>query len=919
MGSIQFRLLGPIEVVQDGKAANPTTAQQRCVLALLLLDLGRVVPAERLIAALWPVDPPVSAQNTVRVYVTRLRRLFAADPSVRLETIGRGWRLTCDRNRVDLYRFRELAARAHGQGAPDARDLLTEALGLWRGPALADAASEHWRESHCAGLEEERLAAIEDRIALDIDSGAAPAVVPELSVLIAEHPTRERLTRLQMSALHDCGRTAEAIVLYHRTRTVLREDLGVDPGSELQSEFQRLLGAPATRRVRDMVDPIPRQLPGDLAAFVGRADALSHLDELLDDEGTFLVALDGLPGVGKTTLAVHWAHRVGDRFPDGTLYANLRGFSSSGPRDPAEILQEFLHALGVPASRVPTGLDARAAHFRSTLSGRRILLVLDNARDEAQVRPLLPSTPGCGVVVTSRHQLTGLSARQGALRLRIDVVEQSEALDLLAKRLGARRVHREPEAASRIVNGCAGLPLALAIVAARADESNDFALASVAAELETAKSALDTFESLDTSADLRTVFSWSYNALSANAARLLRLLGLHWGPDFTVEAAASLAASPVQDTRRLVRELCRTRLLGEHRPGRFGFHDLLAAYAAELAATQETEAARREATRRLLDHYLQGVHTAAELLGRHRRHDPVEPSAPGAIGVDHGDLDHAMHWCATELAVLTTSVSAAHARGFDAHAHQIAHRLMPYLRKQGLGTPWLETTQLAAQAATRTGDPRAQANAHFGLAAAQIWYGDSETARTHLTEALRHYEALADHQGQANIHTMLCKLASAEEDFAAALSHATDALEWYRRAGAGWGEARTLNNIGYCHARLGRPRLALEFCEEAIAVFSGVDDPPGMAGALESLGAAHALDGRHDRAIDAHRRSIDMALKHGEKQIAAAALVSLGDSHLALDEREATIQVWEEALVLLEDIRDPNAETVRAKLAALSA
>ncbi|RRR98164.1 AfsR/SARP family transcriptional regulator [Glycomyces terrestris] len=912
MAGLEFRLLGPVEARHGGRVLEPTTAQQRCVLAALLLDLGRVVSADRLTAALWPAEPPRSAQNTLRVYVTRLRRLLAADPSVRLETVGSGWRLSCARDRVDLYRFRDLVARARGAAPAEARGLLAAALALWRGPALADLPAERWRGVQCAALEEERLAAVEDRVACGLAAGEAGEAVPELSALLAEHPTRERLALLLMSALDAAGRGAEAVETFHRTRTVLREELGVDPGPELQREFQRLLAAPGGRRG----EPVPRQLPGDLAAFAGRADAIARLDELLERSGgaAFAVALDGLPGVGKTTLAVRWAHRVEDRFPDGTLYANLRGFGAAGPRDPAEVLQEFLHALGVPAARVPTGLDARAAHFRSVLAGRRLLLVLDDVRDEAQVRPLLPSAPGCAAVLTGRAPLTGLAARQGVLRVRVEPVGPSEALDLLARRLGERV--RGDAAAERIIAGCAGLPLALSIVAARADES-PFALAAVAGELETA--ALDAFADLDADTDLRTVFSWSYGALGPAAARLFRLLGLHWGPDFTVEAAASLAAVPVPEARRLVMELRRMQLLGEAGPGRFGFHDLLAAYAAELAAAEESEAGRREALRRLLDHYLHGARRGADLLNQFREPGAIGEPAPGAVPVAHAGRDAAMAWFDREHPVLTAAVAAARDRGFDSHAWLIAWSLMPYLRKQGLGTQWIATAAAGVAAATRAGDAEALAMAVQGLAAAHTWYGDRGTARRHLAEALRRYEALGQRVGQASVHSVMCKLAAGEEDFAAALPHAVESLRLYREAGAAWGEARALNNVGYCLARLGELGPALRRCEEAIAVFAGLDDPAGAAGAWESLGLVHSLSGRHDRAAECMERSSAASLACGEKQQAAVALIGLGENRLATEDRDAAARAWEAAVRLLEELRDPGAAGVRERLAALRA
>jgi len=548
-----------------------------------------------------------------------------------------------------------------------------------------------------------------DRIALDLHSGAHSALVPELTTLVAENPLRERLIQLFMAALHSSGRTAEALETFHKARGRLIEELGVEPGAALQHEYRRLLGTASPGLGGPVSHPVPRQLPSDISAFAGRTEPTSYLNRLLDEHERIgeplLLALNGFPGSGKTTLAVHWAHGVADRFPDGNLYVNLRGFGQAAPApEPVAVLRGFLDALGVPPDQIPDGLDECAARYRSLLAGRRILVILDNARDEDQVRPLLPGSGGSCAVVTSRHQLTGLATQQSAWSLHVDMIEPSEARALLERRLGRDRVAADPAAVSRIIERCAGLPLSLAIVAAQADARDGFSLAAIADELETSEPVLDAFSSLDATSDLRTVFSWSYRGLSRDAARLFRLLGLHWGPDFAVEAAASLSGLPVRDTRRLVDELCRMRLLIELAPGRFAFHDLLGAYAAELVDAIDTASDRRQAVRRLLDHYLHSAHAAADLMAPYRLPAlTAEPSLHAIIcaPVDH---NHATSWFEAEHAALMNALACAHRAEFGESAWLLAPPFAIHLRRQGLDSEWLTVQRLAVAAAERSDD-----------------------------------------------------------------------------------------------------------------------------------------------------------------------------------------------------------------------
>jgi DNA-binding SARP family transcriptional activator/tetratricopeptide (TPR) repeat protein len=904
-----FRVLGSVEILRDGVVQGPTTAQSRCVLALLLLDLGRTVTAERLITALWPAGPPASALNTVRVYVTRLRRLLAGDPSVGIATVGRGWRLDCDPDRVDLYRFRDLVTRARPDG-PGKAALLGEALRLWRGPALADIAGDEWRESLRTGLEEERLAAQEDRIEQDIRTGAARDVIPELAALVADHPVRERPAQLLMAALDASGRTGEALAVYRRTRRYLIDELGVEPGPGLQREHRRLLGRGQDTAPFDR--PVPQQLPGDITGFTGRAEALARLEQA----GSPVAVVTGIPGSGKTTLAVHWAHRAADAYPDGQLWADLRGFDPAGRAlDPGAVLGVFLDALGVPPAQIPAPTEARSALFRTLLAKRHMLIVLDNARDEDQVRPLLPGTNACRVLITARTVLTGLVARHGVQMISLDALDHGEARDLLAVRIGAHRADAEPEAVARIIAQCARLPLALAVVAARAAGIPGAPLGAVADELEAEAAPLDGFAFADDGMDLRAAFACSYRALSPAAALTFRLLGLHWGPDFTADAVAALLDEPLAAARRSPGELVHLGLVGEFRTGRYRLHDLLAAYAAELAAAEEEATARRDAVARLLDWLLRSADAAAAAITPFSvvKDDQI----PGAAFASREQRERAAAWFESERAVLLGAVDEAFRQRFDTYAWQLARSLEAYLRRQNAAAEREGIHRTAVRAAERAHSAEGLASAHLRLGIVQSNHGDKGEAREHLQAALKHFEAAGDHNGQADTCLVLCILDAGADDFAATLAHAVRALDLYARVGNSAGRVRALNNIGFCHAQLGDPAGAREHCLAALDLAAGIGDTIGEANVLSSLGSVEAQYGEHARSVEYLRRAVALGAETGERNFTAAALTSLGETYAAIGRTGEARDAWQRAVAILDELGRPSAAAVRARIAAL--
>jgi DNA-binding SARP family transcriptional activator len=627
---IVLRLLGPVELRSADAWRQPDRPQQRLVLALMALRAGQVVAVGELIGAVWAETPPRSARASMQVLVTRLRRLLAGTPGSKLERRGEGYRLYLEPDRLDVHRFRSLA-RA-GREAADCRTAVAafdEALALWRGPALADVPGTAKIEAIRSGLAEEHLSALQDRISAMLGCGLEWEAAAELPGLLARNPLAERLAGMLMVALYRCGQQADALKVFREVRARLVADLGIEPGPELQHMHQRILTgdpdltAPPLARVSAMPSAsaagrvlagrvervVQRQLPTAPSHFAGRSAELQALTRLVnggaDAGGTVMIsAISGTAGVGKSTLAVYWGHQVADEFPDGQLYVNLRGFGPSGPPvTSAEAIKGFLAAYQVPSAAVPPGLDTLAGLYRSMLAGTRTLIVLDNARDVDQVRPLLPASPGCLVLVTSRNQLAGLVGNEGARLLTLDVLPEAEAHELLVSRLGPSQVTAEHDAVSEVARLCAGLPLALGIAATRAAARPDFALTALAAELRDGEGRLDALDTGDATGSLREVFSWSHQQLSHSAGRLFRLMSVHPGPDMSVQAAASIAGIAVPDAQRALAELSNASLVAERSPGRYGCHDLLRTYAAEQATDCDGDVEVRAAMNRMLDHY----------------------------------------------------------------------------------------------------------------------------------------------------------------------------------------------------------------------------------------------------------------------------------------------------------------------------
>jgi DNA-binding SARP family transcriptional activator len=932
---MEFCLLGPLAVRCGDAVAAVPAGKQRVVLAALLLSANRVVPVEELAEALWGTGPPPSARVSVQNYVMRLRKALGPEGQSRIGTQPRGYVISVAADELDMARFEVLLGAAR-QAASDyswdtAAAQARAALALWRGEPLADVESELLAARDVPRLGELRLQALETRIDADLHLGRHGDVIGELRQLAAAQPLRERLHALLMLALYRDSRQAEALAAYRQARAVLVEELGTGPGPELRQLHQQILAAdpallrtgPATPAVMAAGPggPVPRQLPAAVAGFTGRAAELSALTEILDqggagEPGTVVIsAIGGTAGVGKTALALHWAHQVAARFGDGQLYVNLRGFDPAGiPVTPEAAIRAFLDALGVPWERIPPLPEAQAGLYRSLLADKRMLILLDNARDERQVRPLLPASPGSLVIVTSRNQLSGLDAVDGARPLILDVLSYAEAVQLLAARLGAERAAAEPAAVERIASLCAGLPLALAVAAARAAARPGLALAVLAAELADSTGRLDALDAGDPGSSVRAVFSWSTRQLSGQAARMFRLLGIHPGPDITAAAAASLAAIAEADASRLLRELARAHLIAEHLPGRYAFHDLLRAYAAEQARHTGKDTGRREATGRALDHYLHTAARAALLLVPGKEPVALAPPRPGVAAGRPADSSQALAWFEAEHQVLLAATTLAAESGFDVHAWQLPWAMTPFLHKRGHWQEWAATQRTALAAATRLGDTAGQAVCSRLLGLACIDLGDLDQARSHYADSLTLYQRLGNRLGQAKVHHNLGYLAQTQGRYADALGHAEQALRQYQAIGDKANEAAALNGVGWCHGLVGDYQQARVFCRQAVTLSAEADDRWLEGAAWDSLGYAEHHLGNLAEAAACYQRALSIAQEARARLNEADILTRIGDTHLSAGEEAQARKAWQQALAILVDMQHPHAGQVRAKL-----
>lgn len=919
---IEFGVLGPLRISATDTELAVTSPRSRTFLALLVLNAGRQVSLYEFADAIWGAALPQNPRRAVQLCAVRVRaqleRLGADDLVV---TCPDGYRLDVTPEHTDVGRVAALLRDADAASDTDAElTAVTAALALWRGEPLVDVPSEALQREIVPGLREQQLQLTERRVDIRLRSKAAADLVDELVTLTARHPLRERLWGQLMRALRQRGRRGEALTAFHTFRRRLRDELGIDPSPELTALHASILASQpdAPAAVASPSLPVPRELPSDPAAFAGRVAELAELDRLLatvDESSQPAVGvITGTAGVGKTSLAIHWARRVADEFPDGQLFVNLRGYHPEQAHTPQRVLTRFLRTLGVRSQDMPEDIDELTAMYRSVMDGRRMLVVLDNVNHSDQARPLLPSAAGCLVVITSRDVLLSLVAADNARQISLDLPDTADARRMLARRLGSERLSSEPGAADDIIAASARLPLALAIAAARAAINRDIRLSAVAEQL---RSGLDAFDTASALTDVRAVFSWSYQALSPDAARLLRLLGLHPGADVSGVAAASLSGLAPKQADRLLAELVRAHLVIEDVPGRYALHDLMREYAVELANAKDTEADRDLALRRLLDHYLHSGHTAATLLNPYWPTLVLDDVSFGVHLEHFTDYDAAMDWFATERDVLLAVLDWAVSAGLDRQVVRLVWVLAGYLERQGPWTLWASTHRDAIAAAQRLGEPLLEARAHRGLGLAYSRMSRVEDAYRHFARALELHGDSDDRDGMARAESALALVREEQRRYPEALEHALRALEHQKHLG-GVGYANAHNTVGWCYALVGQYDKALDHGRQALAEHREAGNPVGEAATLDTIGYAHHHRGQYPEAVDSYREAIRLYRQLGDRFFTATILDHLGDTCEALGDRAASQDAWREAEAIFGDLAHPEVERIRLKLRAAS-
>ncbi|MER5263527.1 BTAD domain-containing putative transcriptional regulator [Actinosynnema sp. NPDC002837] len=880
---VDFGVLGGVRARVGGADLDIGHTRRRGVLAALLLEAGRPVPAERLVDRVWGGQPPLRAKETLYGYVSKLR-----SAGIDIQRGPGGYLLETDR--IDLVEFRALAKRARTAPDHQAAELYDQALRLWRGEAL-EGLDSPWFAQVRESLQAERAAVELDRNDVAIRLGDHAALLPALRDATQAHPLDERLAGQLMLALHRSGRSSEALQHYDALRRTLADELGTDPGTPLQDLYLRLLGQqapPATTKA------VPRQLPAPQRWFTGREKEIADLTE--PSSTVVITAIGGAGGIGKTALALHWAHQHVDDFPDGQLYVNLRGFDPVGdPVTPQNALRGFLEALGVDDP--PADLDAQAALYRSLVADKRMLVVLDNARDTTQVTPLLPGGARCTALITSRVQLLGLLTAHGARSVALDVLDEHESRAFLVSRLGAERVEAEPDVTRELLELCGGLPLALSIIAARAVTQPDLPLSALTEELK--EQRLDALD--DLSADLRTVFACSLRVLTPEATELFGLIGLTSAPDLSLKAITALTGRA--DTRRLLRELETAHLVQQHRVGRYRMHDLVRLYAAEVAPAHADANLRA-----FIGYFAATAHDGDRLIEPHRPPIPAPPGDP----VPPADVTAALDWFDAEYESLLAAQRLAAGHRWHDLAWHLAWALTNYHLRRGHAAEDIAVWGAALVAADALQDRFKQVSAHKFLGMALTDVGRYDEGDHHLRQAL---ELVEDDYGKAAAHRAMAWALERRGDVAGALEHALAQLALFRALGLPIRVAEALNDVGYRMAKLGDHVGAEAHCREALALNEELGHVEGEAATSDSLGYIAHHHGRDADAVEHYRHALKLYRQLDNSYEEASVLRHFGDVLAAVGRHGEARDARQRALTLFRaQGRVEDADEVRALL-----
>jgi len=927
--TLEFGVLGPVQLLVDGRPAALGGSGVRSLLALLVLDANQVVSFDRIVDALWGDEPPETARTIVHGYVSKLRRILAkSGGNASIRTQPPGYVLQVQPELVDLHRAKQMIGEASGQPAAERAALLGRALELWRGPLLAGAQLQTGQPD----IDELRLAAVEERIAADLELGRHAEVIGELRRLVDDHPFRERLLSLLMLAQYRSARRIDALVSYRRFHRYATEELGIDPGPELRQLHEQVLRddpalrlpVPAAPKNRQVYGPvIPAQLPAATSAFAGRDVELAWLDGLQHSggiEGAITVAgVVGPAGVGKTALALTWAHRNAAGFPDGQLFAALRGFDAGHePTSPAEVLTQFLLALGVPAEAIPLDLNERAGLYRSLLAERRVLVLLDDARDSEQVRPLLPAGSGSLVVVTSRRRLDGLVARGGARLLALTTLSSEASVRLLDFSTGHQRRSAEIDSLRRLAALCGHLPLALRIAAARLAASPQWTVEDLVTELADEQYRLRGLDLEDADTSVRGAFDVSYRTLHPDLAETFRAIGVHEGTSVTPHVIAALTGADLVTARRRLRELASAHLLTETRADRYTLHDLIRLHAREVAATELTDRQRARAAEKLLDYYLLVADRAHRLVRPPR--DAHEPTVSGEIADTPmlASAEQALRWFDAEWPNLVAAVRLGAAVGLHRHTWQLALCLRTYVYLRGLTSDWAMLFDLGLRGARAGRDRDGESRMLRGLGNAAELVGEFELALRRYQQAHRIAVELDDPALVAiagdNLGGILAELRRFDE----ADAHLRTSLELYRRLGDCQGEAVALNNLGVLAQDRGEDEQAFDYYRRALELHESGGNHEDGARSLANLCWVSRQLGRYEEAEGYARDGLRLAQTYGMAYVEAMLHHQLGELHLEQGRAQAARLELNLALTVYRRMRSPYADAVEGLLAGLA-
>lgn len=918
---MRFTILGSTQLHVAGRSIDLGPAKRRAVLTLLLYHAGKPVPIEVLVGELWPGKTHEDVRRNIWQHISRIRTtLERAGVPAALKRISGSYRLDVDPLLVDFHLFgrlvrhagQALAANEHETAAGQLR----EAIDLWQGPPLADLNGE-WsslRRDHIT--ETMLLGAHKQLFAAQLALGQHHEVLDQLGPLLHDHPLDETFAQQWISALDRSGRAPEVSRFYLSFRSRWLQEMGAPPGDEVEDAYRRSVERPerprayhvdAAAKIAHTEVAVPRQLPRDICDFTGHQELLTQLDNVVESAGTHgcVVMLDGMPAVGKTTLATHWAHRRRDLFPHGQLYLDLRGHGPSPPIGPSEASGRFLSALGLPKDRMPASRSDRQDRLRQLLDGRQVLIVVDNARDSRQVRPLMTATANCTMLITSRNRLRGLAIRDGVHGFTVPPLAPEQAASLLQSVLGAHLVDHDNNMLLEYAALSGGVPLAVRIIAQHAAERPRTDLADLVGQLRRRLLTLGS-ETGDEDSTLRAVFTYSYQDLPPQAGQLFRLASLHPGRCFSAESASALCGTDIDQAEHALDILTRAHLLEHDTARRFRFHDLLRRFASERVRDQESAEAQHSAINRLLDWYLLSAVNAVARITPQRPAVPDLPANSLAQPLSFDTHAAAMRWCEEERENITAATRCAAEHGFHHYAWQIPGTVHEIYERYGPQDDVLESSQIALTSARTNNHLVAQLGSLNNLGVAHHWRRDDATAAAHLEEGIRIALELGHRKGEAVTKHNLANIHVKRGEFESAIRLYEQARLISHDIGDDVGEAYSLHRLGKAHRHMGRLTEALEYHRQALTIREEISHERGQGSTHAELAALRKELGEFDTALEHAQLALALCLRTKDQTVACDALIARAATRLQIGRLTLAMQDARRAAELCDEIADSH-------------